>query len=472
MANRITLQRAKEQGAALITVLVALMIISIMILEFQYAAIVERQLAYNDLNQLQAYYLAKAGVRVGLLRVNLYGRALKGAASMGKSFGNIDIKPYLEMIWSLPTPAFPPSKGSLGKLLKADKDAAEKSIAQTQITDGQYSQTITNESAKINLNFLVLPNASSQRPNLIPPANSLAEQVGIMLVTLLENFVRDSPDPIEEFGDLRPEELVYDIMDWVNPGAVRIAGGGKDTFYEGQNPPYKAKRNRFYSLDELKLVKGMNDYLFNKLRPHITVYSEEGRININSADSKVLRALYKDFSEDDITKLSEEKAKRGAWSTEKEFVDYITGTLGRSGFTTQYPNANDYPFTVSSQGFVVESLGIIQKSKSQVTRAIKVGVALSSGTSTNFTGSASTPADCAKQNSTHFFRPQAGLCVPRPTSQADCEKLLGRWEVSVPRCMVPDSGGELPITPPTGTGAASTGPKPPNAVKVLYWTES
>ena len=45
-----------------------MMIITIMLFEFQYSAMVERKLAYNELNQLQALYLAKAGARIGLLR--------------------------------------------------------------------------------------------------------------------------------------------------------------------------------------------------------------------------------------------------------------------------------------------------------------------------------------------------------------------------------------------------------------------
>ena len=50
------------------------MIITILLFEFQYAAMVECKLAYNDLNQTQAYYLAKSGARMGLLRIALYAR--------------------------------------------------------------------------------------------------------------------------------------------------------------------------------------------------------------------------------------------------------------------------------------------------------------------------------------------------------------------------------------------------------------
>src|SRR5688572_27727990 len=100
-----------------------MMIMSIMIFEFQYSAMIERKLAYNEINQQQAYYLAKSGVRIGLLRIALYGRARRSPAIKNVA-GGIDITPYLEMIWNLPLPPFPPDAGALGKLDKKDKDAA------------------------------------------------------------------------------------------------------------------------------------------------------------------------------------------------------------------------------------------------------------------------------------------------------------------------------------------------------------
>lgn len=467
------IKKMNEKGAALITVLVAMLIIAIMILEFQYAAIVERQLAYNDLNQLQAYYLAKAGARVGLLRVDLYARAQKESGNLAKNFGGVNIKPFLEMIWQLPVPAFPPPKNALNKLLKADKDAAEKVLSETQITDGQYSHVITNESAKINLNYLQVPAGTTQRPDFRPPVNSLFEHIGVMLVTLLENFLRDSEDPYQEFGNLRPDELVYDIMDWVSPGDVRLAGGTKDSFYDQQTPPYKAKRHRFYTLDELKMVRGIDDHLFEKLKPYITVYSYDGKVNINLASSTVIKALYKDLSDDDITKMNEEKARRGgAWTTEQEFADYITKTLGRSGFATQYPNANDYPFTVSSQSFVVESLGVIRKSKSEVSRAIRVGVALYRA---GAAGGENLPqAECAKKGRNYFIDPNDNLCKQVPRTQSECFALgSSNWTEANFTCVIPRLSGPMTLTfDPNDASAKAITAAAPNSIKVLYWTES
>ena len=297
---------ARESGAALLTVLVAVMVIFIMLFEFQYGAMVERQLAYNDLNQVQAYYLAKAGARMALLRVAIYGRAQYQLGQQA-SAQMAAIKPFLEMIWSVPLPAFPPVPD--GKLSKADKDAAEKTLSETKMSEGKTTHVITSESSKINLNYLVFDPAASQgKPPLAAPGatpQGLFQYVGNLLVNLISNFIRDSDNPFEEFGNIKPEEIVYNIMDWVSPGDGAVAGGAKDSYYEAQKPPYKAKRNRFYTIDELRLVKGIDEHLYTKLKPYVTVSSgDDGKINLNSATVTVYKALYPDFTEYDLKKRS------------------------------------------------------------------------------------------------------------------------------------------------------------------------
>jgi type II secretory pathway component PulK len=461
------------QGAALLTVLIAMMIISIVLLEFQYTSMVERKLAYNELNQLQAYYLAKSGVRVGLLRLSLYGRAKKDP-NLKKTTG-IDVNPFLEMLWSLPLPAFPPEKDGLKKLLKEDKDAAEKTLAETKVSDGQFSQVITTESAKLNLNFLQFPANSppDARSLFTPPATSLAQSVAIELTNLIDNFLKESEDPFKEYGNLKPEEVVGDIIDWVNPGTARLMGGGKDSFYEQQNPPYKAKRNRFYTLEELRLVKGMDEHLYNKLKPHVTVYSYDGKVNINNCSTTMLKALYKDFTDDDLKRITEEKNKWGGWTSEKQFVDFITNTLGRSGFKTQFPDDKNYPFTISSQSFLIESLGIMKKSKSRVQKLIRVGVALTvsaKGTSAN-----KNQTDC-NADPLSYWNPNTGTCRPKPSTRDACfDEGSSQWDDSRKCCNIRIAGAGVDICYPSGggSGGATPGAKAdPNALKILYWSET
>lgn len=450
------------------------MIITIMLFEFQFSAMIERKLAYNELNQLQAYYLAKSGVKIGILRVSLFGRVSRDPSIKNMAKG-VDITPYLNQVWQLPLPPFPPESGAaIKKLDKSDRDAAEKFLKQSKVSTGQSSHVITNESSKINLNYLQVP--KEQRSERIdfrsPDPKGLFDYVGRTLVALIDNFIKESKDPFEEYGNLRPEEVVYDIMDWVNPGSQSYGGGNKDSFYEQQNPPYKAKRSRFYTMDELRMVKSITPHLYSKLRPYVTVYSFDGKININEANDTMLKAIYPDFTEDDLKKLNEEKGKRGGfWAAEKDFVKYISDGLGRSGFTSLYKDEKNYPFTVGTQSFIVESLGVVQKSGSSIQKVIRVAVALTGAgggggtTQKNITNE----AQCNATPGSFWDRRVTGQdCKTKPTSAEACDRIVGKWQqVNGQDCCQINNVGPVCLSPQDKQAS-----KDANKLKILYWSES
>src|SRR5207247_861128 len=120
-----------------------------------------------------------------------------------------------------PVPPFPPAKESVKDMLKTDRDAAEKALKQTKIEEGQFSSVISSESSKINLNFLkVDPKDLGGRVDFScrDAQNKLYIYIGCTLVNLMNGFLKESEDPTLEWGNLKPEEVVLDIMDWINPG--------------------------------------------------------------------------------------------------------------------------------------------------------------------------------------------------------------------------------------------------------------
>jgi len=461
-------REAQRRGAALLTVLVAIFILSLMVMELQYTSMVEQRLAYNELNQMQAYYLAKSGANIGLLRVALFARVQKMSKQLKGMAPGIDLGPALDAVWNLPLPAFPPSKSSLEALDKSDKDAAEKVLGETKVSDGQTTHTISSEGSKINLNFLELPEASKNQPfNFTRQPENMVEYVAMMLVNLIDGFLRDSENPNDEYPDLRPEELVSDIIDWINPGNNRLFGGSKDQFYEQQDPPYKAKRGKFFTLEELKLVRGVTDKIYQKLKPHVTVYSSEGKINLNNATRDMYRAIYPDFTEDDLKRIMEEKARISNWTSEKAFVDFVTKTLGRTAFGNIYKDEKTYPFTVKSQSFLIESSGIIQRSKTNVVKTIKVAVALTRGKGGQFDMSITDPTTCNKTKDKFWYK-GAARCTVRPSNKSECSSLAGEWKINPATgknaCSITN---EAFIDPPAEATAEE-----PNAVKILYWQEA
>lgn len=485
MSSRADIVRKRgSSGMALLTVLVAMMLISLMLFEFQYTTMVERKLAFNELNQVQAHYLAKSGIRMGLLRLALYARLQKDP-NIKSASSAIPVQTYLNMVWSLPVPPFPPESASLEGLLKADKDALETSIKQTQIEEGQYSHTITSEANKINLNFLIDTRKDKNEPiDFLNPCSELFCHVGALLVQLIDGFIRNSEDPYEEFGNLKPEEVVYNIMDWINPGNVSYAGVDKDAYYETQEPPFKAKRNRFYMIEELRLVRGIDENLYLKLKPHVTVYSYDGRLNINTMSREVLTTLDPNLPESAMDDLIKHRNEIGAFPDVTSFVNYVSSTLGYSSFKDKFPNPDEF-FTVGSESFVIESLGIIKKSASQVQRSMQVAVALvHANKAGQVVEGVTNQAECVKSNDRFWDIRPGGRCLYRPANENECKnKIAGTWaqENGQDCCQikgqcVPPPGISVGGTGTgsgtgSGTGAAPTRPEP-NALKLLHWAES
>ena len=94
------------------------------------------------------------------------------------------------------------------------------------------------------------------------------------------------------------------ILDWIDPN-IDTTGtdGAEDDFYTGQTPPYRAANGPMVSPTELLLVKGfrvvdkggLDDY--DTLLPHIATLPTGTAVNVNTASSAVLASLADYMSE-------------------------------------------------------------------------------------------------------------------------------------------------------------------------------
>ena len=95
-----------------------------------------------------------------------------------------------------------------------------------------------------------------------------------------------------DFDELRAQELAACIVDWRDSDSELSIplGSAEDSYYSGLRYSYEAKDADFQALEELLLVKGMDEELLEKLKPYITIYGN-GRVNVNTASRVVLAAL-------------------------------------------------------------------------------------------------------------------------------------------------------------------------------------
>lgn len=82
------------------------------------------------------------------------------------------------------------------------------------------------------------------------------------------------------------------IQDWRDgDDLLNAEGGAEDPQYAAAKLPYGAKDRPFETLSELRLVLGMDPILFEKMRPHLTVWSGLARPNPAFASQPVLQAM-------------------------------------------------------------------------------------------------------------------------------------------------------------------------------------
>ena len=85
----------------------------------------------------------------------------------------------------------------------------------------------------------------------------------------------------------RARQLSGAIQDWRDgDDLVNAEGGAEDPQYAAEKLPYGAKDRPFETLSELRLVLGMDPVLFEKLRPHLTIYQRPGPARIPPSPRK------------------------------------------------------------------------------------------------------------------------------------------------------------------------------------------
>ena len=85
--------------------------------------------------------------------------------------------------------------------------------------------------------------------------------------------------------------LVDAILDWRDGDEFRRLNGAEDSEYRLAGLPYEAKDGPFASVDELRLVLGMNEEIFSNVESSLTVFSGQSGVNPMHASAQVRAAV-------------------------------------------------------------------------------------------------------------------------------------------------------------------------------------
>lgn len=304
-----------ERGVALIMVMVITTVLAAIAADLENATQVNVRAAANARDELQAQLHARSAIELELF-VLRFQSMIKGA------IGNFLPIPLFELSGVLV------SSDTMKGLLDRDPDRG----AEDDNKKGSYAlnqpfgdfhgsfwiEEVVDENRKINLNsdgfgvgcqnFLPLLMAAVFDD---PKYDVLFENIG------------DSRDPVRN-----RLEIIANIMDWVDgndtvdtvcmiTGDTSNSGPSEDTRYNRlpYNAQYNPKNGMFDSVEELRMVPGVNDAFMRLFSRYFTVWSDGAGISMQTADPWMIQAVIRAIQitppqPGDVEKLAKFEAER------------------------------------------------------------------------------------------------------------------------------------------------------------------
>lgn len=267
----------RERGVALVAVVVVLVVIATAAADFAYNTQVDLNAAVNARDDLRAHYLSRSGVNLAMLLMRVQQRMIDPNRKFlgGMDLQIADYAPFL-------VTAFQSKEGAeaLGSMLGLQA----RGIKGLGVDMGSFDLEMESLDGKINLNCGGGTNAGSQ--NVVRFAASLA---ALMLPERYNRLFEEA----DEDGQFADRLLVMRaIIDWADQDTVIFGtSAAEDYRYNArENDPYEIKNHYFDTVEELRLVKGVDDEFMAAFGDAFTVYGG-CKVNVNLADHSVIAAL-------------------------------------------------------------------------------------------------------------------------------------------------------------------------------------
>ncbi len=310
--TRRLLSKKNQRGIAIPMAMFCLLLMVYIAEEISHESIVEYGVHAKSIQRLKAYYAARSGLELSLLRIKIY---KKIQTQFGKQLGSN--AGMLNLIWSFPLnwpPILPDAASGVDKELIKDKVKAAK-------MDSTFVATIFDEGSKIDIN------------DLDSPSKVLREVTKKQLLKIFESKKENDQDWGRAHSDFKPEVLINHIADWVDADKTSLNGGDESQFYPKPPPEVSIwpPNRSFRSLEEVRLVATMTDEIFQILSSRITIYGSKA-INPNSASRDVLQSLDTSMSDEVVTEVLKRRdnpTAGGFFSSKDDFWNFVNAKGGR-----------------------------------------------------------------------------------------------------------------------------------------------
>ncbi len=343
----LTRSKKNQKGLALMMAMSSLAMIMYFATQLMSDTTLEYNIHANSIHKIKAYYAAKSGLDIALLRIKIYQTVLTKLPEEFKK--NPSQMQALDMIWSFPW-AWPLPAEALNAV---DKELFA-SKAKESLMDAQYMVTIEDEGGKIDIN------------DLGSPSKSMRESTARQILGIFESKKQHDEEWAKAHENTNFQEIVNNMIDWVSVESTGVAGGDKKSLYADrkEKDSYPPSRN-FRSVDEVRLVAGMTEDFFQLLKPRITVFGMKG-INPNMASKELIMAIHPSISPqaaDEVVARRQSTEKGGPFRDAQDFYSF----LAQQGAKITSEEEKQIPLVFSSvMNFQIRSIGSFAKSTREI----------------------------------------------------------------------------------------------------------
>jgi len=306
-----------KKGVALMLVLSAIVVLSTVLVEFAYNTNVNYNLAMNERDRLQSYYLAKSAYSFMLLELKFdrMFRQIVQSQNLSQYLGGAANMPLCQQ--------FPLSTGliravftgggleglmggaggeedegeggeesqiedKIERLQRSASVSAEKMASEFLEFEGDFDGECIDEGTKINLNGFVGLSKTSAGDGKPSPFDEYKQY--------LYKFLSDKKyEALFEDSGVQISQIVDNIGDWIdtdgeiNEISGRI-GGAERSIYDRLGVPYQPRNSKLITLLEAYLIDGVTDLWFPELQENFTIYGD-GKINPCTAPREIVESL-------------------------------------------------------------------------------------------------------------------------------------------------------------------------------------
>ena len=250
--NNSSRHRDHEKGIVLVIVIIIIATLMILVTDLIYFTQIDTEISSNTRDEIKARYIAKSGVHVaaGALKERPLEELTQITAAFSGQTGSSD------GFWSLNVPFFP-------------------------VGEGNVSVIVTDERSKINLNSLVGRSTNKVDQQVLTELNELFRYL--------------------EVDGSKSARFIASLINWLDApleGAEndQDSDGANGAFYSSLENPYRIKDGPLDTLQEIRMIDGMDDEFYNQIKDYVTVYPHDKKINFSTASKKVIMAAVKGSS--------------------------------------------------------------------------------------------------------------------------------------------------------------------------------